>query len=206
MASKTQMLAANCCATAGTSSRRPKSHLGTHKRLPAIQHCNTSSRYVKLLKQLIGGFQLMMIAGAVLCFIAGPLDSPPDFQVDSFIFTPICLSIFTRCTRPSTSASSSSSSCSAQVCLPSIRRRRWTQSWQASRHSRHRAQTSFATARYATVFQFTFRNCIPVHFGPQVIEIDAGELVVGDVVKGTLALSRPTSPCPSLQDLIVTRL
>jgi hypothetical protein len=28
----------------------------------------------------------MMIAGAVLCFIAGPLDSPPDFQVQSFIY------------------------------------------------------------------------------------------------------------------------
>ena len=28
----------------------------------------------------------MMIAGAVLCFIAGPLDSPPDFQVHSFIY------------------------------------------------------------------------------------------------------------------------
>ena len=130
MASKTQTLAANCSATAGTSSRRPKSHLGAHKCLPAIQHCNTSSRYIKLLKQLIGGFQLMMIAGAVLCFIAGPLDSPPDFQVQSFIYiyTPICLFIFTRCTRPSTSASSSSSSCSAQACLPSTRRRRWTPS------------------------------------------------------------------------------
>ncbi len=80
MVSKTPRRAANWSATAGTSSLRPKSLLGTLQRLPAMKQCNTSSRYIKLLKQLIGGFQLMMIAGAVLCFIAGPLDSPVDLQ------------------------------------------------------------------------------------------------------------------------------
>ena len=37
-------------------------------------------RYVKLLMQMIGGFQVMMIVGAVLCFIVGPLTKPVDFQ------------------------------------------------------------------------------------------------------------------------------
>ena len=37
-------------------------------------------RYVKLLMQMIGGFQVMMIVGAVLRFIVGPLTKPVDFQ------------------------------------------------------------------------------------------------------------------------------
>ncbi len=53
--------------------------------------------YVKLLRQMIGGFQLMMIAGAVLCWIAGPLSDPVDFQT---IYLGIVLIIVVvRCVR-----------------------------------------------------------------------------------------------------------
>jgi magnesium-transporting ATPase (P-type) len=36
--------------------------------------------YVKLAMQMVGGFQIMMIVGAILCFIVGPLTSPIDYQ------------------------------------------------------------------------------------------------------------------------------
>jgi magnesium-transporting ATPase (P-type) len=36
--------------------------------------------YVKLALQMVGGFQVMMIVGAILCFIVGPLTNPIDYQ------------------------------------------------------------------------------------------------------------------------------
>jgi sodium/potassium-transporting ATPase subunit alpha len=36
--------------------------------------------YIKLLLQMVGGFQLMMIGGALLCFIVGPISKPVDEQ------------------------------------------------------------------------------------------------------------------------------
>jgi hypothetical protein len=37
-------------------------------------------RFIKLLKQFMGGFQLMMIVASVLCFIVGPISTPVDEQ------------------------------------------------------------------------------------------------------------------------------
>jgi magnesium-transporting ATPase (P-type) len=36
--------------------------------------------YIKLLLQMVGGFQLMMLGGSILCFIVGPISEPVDFQ------------------------------------------------------------------------------------------------------------------------------
>jgi cation transport ATPase len=36
--------------------------------------------YVKLAMQMVGGFQVMMIVGAILCFIVGPISHPIDYQ------------------------------------------------------------------------------------------------------------------------------
>jgi sodium/potassium-transporting ATPase subunit alpha len=36
--------------------------------------------YIKLLLQMVGGFQLMMLGGAILCFIVGPISDPVDTQ------------------------------------------------------------------------------------------------------------------------------
>jgi hypothetical protein len=36
--------------------------------------------YVKLALQMVGGFQVMMIVGAILCFIVGPISHPIDYQ------------------------------------------------------------------------------------------------------------------------------
>lgn len=36
--------------------------------------------YVKLALQMVGGFQIMMIVGAILCFVVGPLTNPIDYQ------------------------------------------------------------------------------------------------------------------------------
>jgi cation transport ATPase len=36
--------------------------------------------YVKLAMQMVGGFQVMMIVGAILCFIVGPISEPIDWQ------------------------------------------------------------------------------------------------------------------------------
>ena len=36
--------------------------------------------YVKLAMQMVGGFQVMMIFGAILCFIVGPISVPVDYQ------------------------------------------------------------------------------------------------------------------------------
>ncbi len=36
--------------------------------------------YVKLALQMVGGFQVMMIVGAILCFIVGPISKPVDYQ------------------------------------------------------------------------------------------------------------------------------
>jgi magnesium-transporting ATPase (P-type) len=35
--------------------------------------------YIKLLLQMVGGFQLMMLGGAILCFIVGPISEPIDY-------------------------------------------------------------------------------------------------------------------------------
>jgi sodium/potassium-transporting ATPase subunit alpha len=35
---------------------------------------------VKLALQMVGGFQVMMIFGAILCFIVGPISDPVDYQ------------------------------------------------------------------------------------------------------------------------------
>jgi magnesium-transporting ATPase (P-type) len=36
--------------------------------------------YIKLLMQMVGGFQLMMLGGSILCFIVGPISDPIDYQ------------------------------------------------------------------------------------------------------------------------------
>ena len=36
--------------------------------------------YIKLLLQMVGGFQLMMLIGSILCFIVGPISNPVDYQ------------------------------------------------------------------------------------------------------------------------------
>ena len=36
--------------------------------------------WVKLAMQMVGGFQVMMIVGAILCFVVGPITHPVDYQ------------------------------------------------------------------------------------------------------------------------------
>jgi magnesium-transporting ATPase (P-type) len=135
-----------------------------------MKYCNTSSRYIKLLKQLIGGFQLMMVAGAVLCFIAGPLASPVDFQTIYLGLVLIVVVLSTGLFAFYQEAQVDAVMAGFKALTPS--------------RANVVRDGQVPGMLFATAFQFAFRNCIPVHFCLQVIEIDAGELVVGDVVKG----------------------
>jgi hypothetical protein len=164
-----------------------------------MKYCNTLSRYIKLLKQLIGGFQLMMVAGAVLCFIAGPLASPVDFQTIYLGLVLIVVVLSTGLFAFYQEAQVDAVMAGFKALTPSRAN--------VVRDGQVRG------VLFATEFQFAFRNCIPAHVCPQVIEIDAGELVVGDVVKGKPShrpplpahrtahlsplIAPPTSPRPS---------
>jgi magnesium-transporting ATPase (P-type) len=145
-----------------------------------MKYCNTSSRYIKLLKQLIGGFQLMMVAGAVLCFIAGPLASPVDYQTIYLGLVLIVVVLSTGLFAFYQEAQVDAVMAGFKALTPS--------------RANVVRDGQVPAVLFATEFQFAFRSCIPVHVCPQVIEIDAGELVVGDVVKGTPSHLQPSPP------------